>query len=53
MDNCQVCGTQTEVLQSVTISNGGLIEHKQVCSRCYYVVMVEQTNKKPENLLCE
>lgn len=47
---CQLCGTITENLQHATISNGGLIQNKLVCQRCYGVVMLEQ-NEKPKNLL--
>ncbi len=47
---CQLCGTEVETLQYVTISNGGIIEHKMVCNRCYGIVMLEQ-NEKPKNLL--
>jgi hypothetical protein len=50
--NCQVCGSPTTSLQMVTIANGGLIDHKQCCSRCYYVVQIEEMKKqKNENLI--
>ena len=50
--NCQVCGSPTTSLQMVTIANGGLIDHKMACQRCYGALMIEQVNKR-ENLLCE
>lgn len=50
--NCQVCGMESDILQLATVNNGGLIEHKMCCNKCYGMLIISETNKGKENLIC-
>jgi len=51
---CQKCGLELppeQVLHVLKVESQGIVEHKQVCQRCYNNSLNENTNKA--NLLVE